>query len=233
MSDSNQPPWSKLYPVEPFFIPALKVGAWSGASGLLVGGVGGIFRSPTPGLFAIASGLQCAALGTAYYGTREAILRAWQVTPSSPRQDRMYPSTLAGSFTGGIAGGLIRGRKNIIPGIIMFSLFGFAGQYIYNALDVRQGSLIALKDSRPSDINSVTMSRSDQIQSASTNPNKSLNQPIWRRVFNSKWSPMKVLSDEEYEKMLRQKLLRADAEIAILDDDIAKAKAKLDADKRS
>ncbi|KAL8776254.1 MAG: hypothetical protein Q9194_003267 [Teloschistes cf. exilis] len=127
----------------------------------------------------------------------------------------------------------IGGRKNIIPGIIMFSLFGFAGQYIYNALDVRQGSLIALKDSRPSDINSVTMSRSDQIQSASTNPNKSMSQPIWRRVFNSKWSPMKVLSDEEYEKMLRQKLLRADAEIAILDDDIAKAKAKLDADKRS
>lgn len=39
-----------------------------GSSGLLIGGIGGIFRSPTPGLFAIASGLQCAALGTAYYG---------------------------------------------------------------------------------------------------------------------------------------------------------------------
>lgn len=132
MADSNQQPWSKLYPVEPLFIPALKVGAWTGessfvellmpfpivnpmamnntysierkgvfafnisfkmscafpapsgslihlgpssqtdshvgASGLLVGGIGGIIHSPTPGLFAIASGLQCAALGTAYYG---------------------------------------------------------------------------------------------------------------------------------------------------------------------
>ncbi|KAL8630539.1 hypothetical protein Q9189_003749 [Teloschistes chrysophthalmus] len=163
------------------------------ASGLFVGGIGGILRSPTPGLFAIASGLQCAALGTAYYG----------------------------------------GRKNVIPGIIMFSLFGFVGQHIYNALDVRQDSTIALKDARSRDINSVTTSRSDQIPSASTNPNKSLDQPIWRRVINSKWSPMKVLSDEEYERMLRQKLLRVDAEIAILDDDIAKARAKSDTDNRS
>ncbi|KAI4095980.1 MAG: hypothetical protein L6R37_007010 [Teloschistes peruensis] len=115
----------------------------------------------------------------------------------------------------------------------MFSLFGFAGQHIYNALDVRQGSPIALKDARPRDVSPMTTTRSDQIPSASTNPNESLDQPIWRRVLNSQWSPMKVLSDEEYEKMLRQKLLRADAEIAILEDDIAEAKAKLDADKRS
>lgn len=40
----------------------------TGASGLLVGGIGGIVRSSTPGLFAIASGLQWAALGTTYYG---------------------------------------------------------------------------------------------------------------------------------------------------------------------
>lgn len=40
----------------------------AGASGLVIGGVAGIVRSSTPGLFAIASGLQCAALGTTYYG---------------------------------------------------------------------------------------------------------------------------------------------------------------------
>lgn len=44
---------------------------------------------------------------------------------------------------------------------------------------------------------------------------------------------MKVLSDEEYEKMLKQKLLRIDAEIAILDEDIVKAKAQADVEKKS
>ncbi|KAL8661571.1 MAG: hypothetical protein Q9202_005457 [Teloschistes flavicans] len=125
------------------------------------------------------------------------------------------------------------GRKNIIPGIIMFSLFGFAGQHIYNALDARQGSPVAVKDARPTELSSVTTPQSNQVSVASTNPNKSLDQPIWRRALNSSWSPMKVLSDEEYEKLLRKKLLRVDAEIAILDENIAKARAKADADYRS
>lgn len=35
-----------------------------------------------------------------------------------------------------------------------------------------------------------------------------------------KWSPMKVLSDEQYERMLRERLLKVEAEIAILDEKI-------------
>ncbi|KAL8691962.1 MAG: hypothetical protein Q9224_004061, partial [Gallowayella concinna] len=104
MDQTNQ---KKSYPVEPVLIPALKAGAVSGASGLVFGGAAGIIRSSHPGLFAIASGLQCAALGTTYYATRAAILQAWQVTASSPPQDRIYPSTLAGGITGGTIGGLI------------------------------------------------------------------------------------------------------------------------------
>ncbi|KAL9592722.1 MAG: hypothetical protein Q9179_006431 [Wetmoreana sp. 5 TL-2023] len=172
MAETDQPSWRKLYPNEPVLIPALKVGAWSGASGFLVGGVGGIIRSPTPGLFAIASSLQWATLGTTYYATRGVILRAWQVDSSSPPQDRVYPSTLAGGMTGGTIGGLITPHAS-------------------NA-----------------------------------------NQPFWKRALDSKWSPMKILSDEEYEKMLKQKLLRVEAEIAILDEDIAKVQTQMEAEKR-
>lgn len=39
--------------------------------------------------------------------------------------------------------------------------------------------------------------------------------------FNAKWSPMKKLTDREYENILEEKLLRLDAEISIIDDDIA------------
>lgn len=81
----------------------------------------------------------------------------------------------------------------------MFALFGGLGQSLYNILDARQleRSLLPVTEEQAKD-------------------------SLWRRVANSKYSPMKVLSDEEYEKILEAKLLRVDAEIAVIDDDIEK-----------
>ena len=45
-------------------------------------------------------------------------------------------------------------------------------------------------------------------------------------MADSKYSPMKVLSDEEYEKVLRDKLVRVDAEIALVDEDIKKMRSQ-------
>ena len=47
-----------------------------------------------------------------------------------------------------------------------------------------------------------------------------------------KWSPMKVLTDEEYESMLREKLLRVDAEIAIVDEDLGKLREEEEESKK-
>ncbi|KAL8735915.1 MAG: hypothetical protein Q9166_000477 [cf. Caloplaca sp. 2 TL-2023] len=225
--------WKKLYPVEPVLIPALKAGAVSGASGLIVGGVAGIIRSSTPGLFAITSGLQCAALGTTYYATRGIILQAWQITPSSPPQDRIYPSTLAGGMTGGTIGGLTRGRANIIPGIIMFSIFGFAGQHLYNTLDARHHNSHPYPlHPNPSSTTSTPNAPPATSSTLSEEHIKVEVQPLWKRILNSKYSPMSVLSDEDYEKLLRKKLLRVEAELAIVEEDIARVegtKAKSEA----
>jgi hypothetical protein len=83
------------------------------------------------------------------------------------------------------------GRGNIIPGTVMFAIFGATGQAFYNRVDARNpessGKTKDLKDS-------------------------------W---LNSKWSPMKVLSDADYEKMLQEKLLKVNAEIALVDENIA------------
>lgn len=49
---------------------------------------------------------------------------------------------------------------------------------------------------------------------------------FWQRVANSKYSPMKVLSDEDYEKVLKEKLVRVEAEIALIDDDIVTLKSQ-------
>ncbi|KAL8867235.1 MAG: hypothetical protein Q9198_008591 [Flavoplaca austrocitrina] len=114
------------------------------------------------------------------------------------------------------------GRANVIPGIIMFSLFGFAGQYIYNALDARHHNTrgepstptMRIKPSSKADYDTSTMQAAKPEE------------PLWKRVLNSKWSPMKVLSDEQYEKILREKLLRVEAELAIVDDDIERVKRR-------
>lgn len=45
--------------------------------------------------------------------------------------------------------------------------------------------------------------------------------------LNSKWSPMKQLTDQEYQNILEEKLLRLDAEIAIIDDNVAELKAQM------
>lgn len=41
------------------------------------------------------------------------------------------------------------------------------------------------------------------------------------KIAKSWWSPMQVLSDEDYEKMMQEKLLRVEADIAMIDDKIA------------
>lgn len=39
--------------------------------------------------------------------------------------------------------------------------------------------------------------------------------------LSSKWSPLRKLSDEEYEKIMSEKMLKVEAEIALIDDKIA------------
>ena len=80
----------------------------------------------------------------------------------------------------------------------MGTLLGFTGQSIYDILDNRNTRLLAepVKDS------------------------------IWQRVTKSDWSPVKVLTDEEYLKILQEKLLRVEVDIAVIDDDIAKLRAE-------
>jgi predicted house-cleaning noncanonical NTP pyrophosphatase (MazG superfamily) len=79
----------------------------------------------------------------------------------------------------------------------MFAIFGAAGQAIYNRADARNSEL---------------------AEKGGFDKKKS--------ILNSKWSPMKVLSDSEYENMLREKLLRVNAQIALVDENIETLRAE-------
>jgi hypothetical protein len=73
----------------------------------------------------------------------------------------------------------------------MFAIFGATGQAFYNRVDAR---------------NPESSGKTKDLKDS------------W---LNSKWSPMKVLSDADYEKMLQEKLLKVNAEIALVDENIA------------
>lgn len=76
-----------------------------GVSGFVVGGFAGVLRSSTPFLFALASGIQWATLGTSYWASRGAVLHAWSTETVTP-DDRISASAIAGGISG-ICGGAL------------------------------------------------------------------------------------------------------------------------------
>jgi hypothetical protein len=82
----------------------------------------------------------------------------------------------------------------------MFSLFGFGGQHAYEWLDVKKSGK-ARKEREMKE-------------------NGEENETFMQRIGKSKWSPMRVLSDEEYEGIMKEKILKVDVEIALLKDSI-------------
>jgi len=174
--------------------PALRVGATAGVAGLLFGGVTGIIRSPTPILWATVSSIQWALLGGSYWGVRSAFLQS-RVEDEITPQTNVYASAFAGGLSAAGVGALTRGRANVIPGAIMGTLTGYIGQKGYSMLDKQHTVAVTLNDEAK--------------------------EPIWQQLANSKYSPVTVLSNEQYEAMLKEKLLRVDTEIAVIDDDIA------------
>lgn len=174
---------------------ALKVGGIAGLSGILVGSFWGIARSAHPVVFAVGLGIQSFTLGTTSWASRDAILRFWGEVKVSPG-DRVSASGMAGCFGGGCLGLLnsfAARRKGIVIPAMNAALFGLsfaAGQKVYNIMDARR---LARMD-RP-----VAEKRS------------------W---MDSKWSPITILTNEKYEERLEAQLLRVDAEIAIIDENI-------------
>ncbi|CAK7242322.1 MAG: hypothetical protein STHCBS139747_003810 [Sporothrix thermara] len=113
--------------------PSLQVGLGAGAVGLFVGAASGIMRNTVPVLFSLVTGAQWFALGSSFYGTRSAVIAKWggddQITPS----DKVKASTIAGA-SAGLVGGMLRGPRNILPAMAIFSIFGASGQAVLNKM---------------------------------------------------------------------------------------------------
>ena len=87
----------------------------------------------------------------------------------------------------------------------MFALFGFMGQTVYNKLDARHIEHVA-------------------VEMESTKKEETT--VFWKKVAEMKWMPMKALSDEEYGDLLRERLLKIEADIALVDEEVERLRGE-------
>ena len=90
----------------------------------------------------------------------------------------------------------------------MFTLFGHLGQKTYNILDARHSEQVA------ADIHAAVEGKQKTAKR------------FWERVADMKWSPMTAVSDEDYGDLLKEKLVRVEAEIALLDEEVERLKGE-------
>lgn len=71
----------------------------------------------------------------------------------------------------------------------MWGLTGCVGQVIYNRLYARPAAVV-----------------------------EGPQEGFWQRMANKSWTPLTYVSNEEYAEMLREKMMKIDVEVAILDE---------------
>ncbi|KAM5487458.1 hypothetical protein MaudMau93_004543 [Microsporum audouinii] len=174
---------------------ALQAGGLGGACGLLYGGVSGVLQGRHPIIKSISTGVYWFAFGSSFWWLRSNILRA-QFEDNATSRERIYSSVAAGGLSGGAVNWAV--NRRFLPGLVACSILGFVGQYSYNKLEERQTRL----ESEPA------------------------SSKTWaERIADSRWVPIKNLSDEQYKNMLQEKLLGVDVEIALIDDKLKALRA--------
>lgn len=90
----------------------------------------------------------------------------------------------------------------------MIGLFGYAGQRVYDARDRARATAIVQA----------------AAQQARSEPPQSSVQAAIDSLAASKWSPVTKLTPQEHLDRLREQLLRVDAQLALVDEDLDRLK---------
>ncbi|KAM0501248.1 hypothetical protein ACHAPB_005136 [Verticillium nonalfalfae] len=153
--------------------------------------------------------------------------------------DVVVPSIKVGGLTGaagvftGITAGIIRDASpalfGIASGIQWFTLGStfwlsrtvaikaWGGEAVINKTDRTKAS--ALAGGTAGAVGGLIRQLfTNSVVNAPVNPNS-------KSILQSKWSPLKKLTDDEYRHLMDEKVLRIDTEIALIDDKIAELRA--------
>ncbi|KAK6509994.1 hypothetical protein TWF481_004708 [Arthrobotrys musiformis] len=192
-------------------VKGLYVGLATATCGGLTSALVAILRNnPRSRLYVVGTTLNCFILGTGFYVTRDVfskrVFKYPQDDSITPRE-RIILSGASAAAVGGAWGAVIGGRRNLIPGLITFGLMGLGGQAVLNAIE----------ESKRRELNA----HQDLSEEA---PQKGM----ISRFFDSKDSPIRKLTPEEYVEKMRNKQLMVDAEIALVDEEIERLTKKLE-----
>lgn len=162
---------------------------------------------------AVAGGLNWFIIGTGYYAVRESTRQYIETNhPDLNINDfrgKVGLSAFTASLTGAVYGGAVRGPRSILPGAIMFGLIGGAGQGLYTRLDTKH------YEQKVEEI----MLEEDGVSPRHVG---------WKeKAFNSRWSPLKKMTAEEFELAMQNKIDRIDIEMALVRDEIERLKGEL------
>ncbi|KAH6603509.1 hypothetical protein Trco_008284 [Trichoderma cornu-damae] len=118
-------------------VSPIKVGAWSGAAGVMAGVAGAIARDTNPVASGAVTGFQWFALGGSFWFTRSVAVRSMGGEEQLRPVDRTIASIIGGSAAGTVAG-LIRGPGKILPAMAMWGVLGAGGQVVANGMSNRK-----------------------------------------------------------------------------------------------
>ncbi|KAK6517273.1 hypothetical protein TWF281_003933 [Arthrobotrys megalospora] len=192
------------------FVRGLYIGlAAASCGGLISALVATLKNNPRSRLYVVGTTLNCFILGTSFSITRDVFSRNVFKYPQDggvAAREKIILSGASAATVGGTWGAVIGGRRNLLPGIIVFGLAGLGGQTILNAIE----------DSRK-----VNANRGVSAEAAPK-------EGIISRIINAENSPVRKLTKEEYVSKMRDKQLIIDAEIALIDEEIERLTKKLE-----
>ncbi|RVD81192.1 uncharacterized protein DFL_009066 [Arthrobotrys flagrans] len=194
------------------FVKGLYVGfSTATCGGLLSALVATLKNNPRSRLYVVGTTLNCFILGTGFYVTRDIFSKRVFKYPQGDTitsRERIILSGASAAAVGGTWGAVIGGRRNMLPGLVAFGLAGLGGQAVLNTIEARKQD--------ESNMNKDWSAEAPQKEG------------ILSRILNSENSPVRRLTSEEYVEKMRDKQLMVDAEIALVDEEIARLTKKLE-----
>ncbi|KAL0079895.1 hypothetical protein J3Q64DRAFT_1751672 [Phycomyces blakesleeanus] len=178
----------------------------SAVTGATVGATVAVLTNSPVRTFAISTGLNCGVFGATFFAVRESFLTyqrsknpLYGLKDSQTRDvDDLVSSTMAGVTTGGLLSAAYRGSRGVIPGSIMFGTFCAGTQLLYSAANRWRQDKILEKESG----------------------NEVVAKSIWEYIKMPSWSPIRQLSNDEYNEILDNQLKALEEEMRVIEKEL-------------
>ncbi|ORY96201.1 hypothetical protein BCR43DRAFT_524339 [Syncephalastrum racemosum] len=188
------------------------------STGATVGAATAILTNAPIKQYAFATGFNCGAFAVTFLMVRETFAASqrkknplYGLKDSETRDfDDLMSSTLAGVTTGGLLSAIARGPRGVPSGAVIYGGVCAAGQAVYTAANKWRQDTILRKQ------------REEETGIIANEPKKS----FWDYFEMPSWSPIRMISNTEYDDMLDTQLKNLEAEIEELEKLIKQNKKK-------